>query len=180
MRINLLNVMPQNRNDMSAQDKTKTSVSKPKINRFAFAMFDVLGFSEWVTSADLKTILNSYELLVERAVTRPNENGRLSAVQTPEGALLTVIRPPNYVYFSDTILLWCPLVPPLVGDFVERCSDLVCEALAMDIPFRGAITLGDAVLDSESNIFLGEPIVEAANLEKGQEWIGLTFGNSAV
>lgn len=28
--------------------------------------------------------------------------------------------------------------------------------------------------------FIGKPIVEAANLEKGQNWIGMTFGNSAV
>jgi hypothetical protein len=71
-------------------------------------------------------------------------------------------------------------VPPLVSAFVERCSDLICEALAMDIPLRGALTLGDAVLDTASNFFIGEPIVEAANLEKGQNWVGLTLGNTAV
>jgi len=155
-------------------------VPKPEISRFAFAMFDVLGFSRWVESTSLQTILDSYHSLIEKAVTKPNDKGALGAVQTPEGALFVVTGPPNYAYFSDTILLWCPLVPPLVDDFVGRCRDLICEALAMDIPLRGALTLGDAVLDSKSNFFIGEPIVEAANLEKGQNWVGLTFGNTAV
>lgn len=165
---------------MTQLEINNSSVRKPEISRFAFAMFDVLGFSGWVKSAGLQTVLDSYHSLIERTVTKPNEKGSLSTVQTPEGALFAVIGPPSYAHFSDTILLWCPLVPPLVGDFVERCSDLICEALAMDIPLRGALTLGDAVLDSKTNFFLGEPIVEAANLEKGQNWVGLTLGISAV
>jgi len=153
---------------------------KPEISRYAFAMFDVLGFSHWVENASLQTILDAYEALIENVVTIPNEKGGLAAVQTPEGSIFAVVGPPHYAYFSDTILLWCPLTPPFVDDFVGRCSDLICEALAMDIPLRGALTLGDAVLDSKSNTFIGKPIVEAANLEKGQNWIGLTFGNTAV
>lgn len=158
----------------------ESNIAKPEVSRFAFAMFDVLGFSNWIKNVGLQTILDSYHSLIERAVIRPNKEGSLSAVQTSEGALLAVTRAPSYAYFSDTILLWCPLSPPLVGDFVERCCDLICEALAMGIPLRGALTLGDAVLDGKSGFFLGKPIVEAANLEKGQNWIGLTFGNSAI
>jgi hypothetical protein len=165
---------------MTQQDKNDRSIAKPEISRYAFAMFDVLGFSGWIKSAGLQSILDSYHTLIERAVTRPNEKGSLSAVQTTEGSIFAVTGPPSYAYFSDTILLWCPLVPPLVGDFVERCSDLICDALEMGIPLRGALTLGDAVLDTESNYFLGDPIVEAANLEKGQNWVGFTLGHSAV
>ena len=135
------------------------AVPKPEISRFTFAMFDVLGVSRWVENTSLQTILDSYHSLIENAVT--------------EGALLAVTGPPNYAYFSDTILLWCPLAPPLVDDFVGRCSDVICEALSMDIPLRGALTLGDAVLDSNSKFFVGRPIVEAAKLEKGQNWVAL-------
>ena len=161
-------------------DANSPRIPKPEISRFAFAMFDVLGFSGWITSVGLQTVLDSYHSLIERAVVKSNEKGGLSAVRTPEGALFAVTGPPSYAYFSDTILLWCPLVPPLVDDFVGRCSSLICEALAMNIPLRGALTLGDAVLDRKSNFFLGKPIVEAAKLEKAQNWLGLTFGHSAV
>lgn len=155
-------------------------MEKPKISRYAFAMFDVLGFSAWVESTDLQNILDSYHTLIERAVLIPGEETCLDSVETPEGALLVVSRGANYAYFSDTILLWCPLVPEAVSGFVERCSDLMCEALAMSIPLRGAITLGEAVLDNETRFFIGKPIVEAHHVERGSKWIGLTFGNSAV
>jgi hypothetical protein len=128
-------------------------VLKPKISRYMFAMFDVLGFSKWVETTDLQTILDLYHSLIETVVTGPNDKGGLSAVQTAEGAIFAVTGPPHYAYFSDTILLWCPLVPPFVDDFVARCSDLICEALAIDILLRGALMLGDAVLDSASKFF---------------------------
>jgi hypothetical protein len=155
-------------------------IRKPQISRFMFAMFDVLGFSRWIESVGLQAVLDAYHLLIERAVVRPNEKGGLSAVQTPEGAILALTGPPGYAYFSDTIILWHPLVPPFVDDFVTRCSELICEALAMNIPLRGAITLGDAVLDRDSEFFLGPAIIEAARVEKAQNWLGLTFGQTAM
>lgn len=154
--------------------------ARPQMSRFAFAMFDVLGFSRWVQSTPLEKIVAAYHGLIETAVLRPNEKGSLTAFHTPEGQMLALTRAPEYAYFSDTILLWCPLAPPLVGDFVERCADLICDALAVNIPLRGAITLGEAVLDNKSNTYIGKPIVEAAMLEKGQEWVGLTLGNTAM
>lgn len=165
---------------MTDNEDQKCESAAPQISRFAFAMFDVLGFSRWVETETLAVILAAYQQLTERAVLKPNEKGSLTAFHTPEGQLLAVTRAPAYAYFSDTILLWCPLAPPLVADFVERCSDLMCEALSMDIPLRGAITLGDAVLDNKTNTYLGKPIVEANYLEKGQDWVGLTLGNSAI
>lgn len=165
---------------MTDEENLSDQRASPNISRFAFAMFDVLGFSRWVETESLSSILATYRQLIERAVLKPNEKGSLTAFHTPEGQLFAVTGPPEVAYFSDTILLWCPLVPPLVADFVERCGDLMCEALAMNIPLRGAITLGDAVLDNKTNTFIGKPIVEAAMLEKGQDWIGLTLGNTAM
>jgi hypothetical protein len=165
---------------MAHEDDPTDETHSPQISRYAFAMFDVLGFSNWVETESLSTIHAAYRQLIERAVLKPNEKGSLSAVHTPEGMLFAVTGAPHHAYFSDTILLWCPLVPALVADFVERCSELMCESLVMNIPLRGAITLGDAVLDNKTNTYIGKPIVEAANLEKGQDWIGLTLGNTAI
>ena len=164
---------------MNAKDD-REPLRKPQVSRFMFAMFDVLGFSRWLDSVGLQAVLDAYHLLIERVVVRPNEKGGLSAVQTRDGSIFAVTGPPGFAYFSDTIILWHPLVPPFVDDFVTRCSSLICEALAMDIPLRGAITLGDAVLDRDSDFFLGAPIVEAARVEKAQNWLGLTFGQTAM
>ncbi len=46
-------------------EKDKTS-EKPVIGRYAFAMFDVLGFSDWVESTELQMILDAYRRLLER------------------------------------------------------------------------------------------------------------------
>jgi hypothetical protein len=153
---------------------------KPEPSRFMFAMFDVLGFSQWLDSVGLQSVLDSYHTLIDRVVVQPHEKGGLGAVQTRDGSLFVVARPPGYAYFSDTIILWYPLAPPLVDLFVTRCSSLMCEALALGIPLRGAITVGDAVLDTDVDFFLGAPIVEAARVEKAQNWLGVTFGQSAV
>jgi hypothetical protein len=158
----------------------RQQLQKPEISRFMFAMFDVLGFSGWLESAGLQTVLDAYHTLIEKVVIKPNEKGGLSTIQTQEGAIFALTGPPGRAHFSDTIILWHPLVPPFVDDFVTRCSELICEALAMDIPLRGAITLGDAVLDSDTDFFLGTPIVEAARAEKAQNWLGLTFGQTAM
>lgn len=164
---------------MNAEAET-AHVPRPEIGRYAFAMFDVLGFSNWLEIAGLEVVLDRYRELIDTVVIRRNEEGGLGAVQTREGALLVITRPPGYAYFSDTIMLWQPLVPQLVDDFMARCCELICEALVMGIPLRGAITLGEAVLDRKTNFFLGSPLVEAAKLEKAQNWVGVTFGRSAV
>lgn len=45
---------------------------------------------------------------------------------------------------------------------------------------RGAIAAGNAVLETDSNTFLGTPIIEAHELEANQDWIGLAFSHSAL
>ena len=165
---------------MKANKQTIQRSEKPEVSRFALAMFDVLGFSSWIDETPLQQILDAYQVLIDDVVIKPFSKGGIGALQVAEGSLLTVVLAPEYAYFSDTILMWYPLAPPLVDSFVGCCNDLMCQALAMDIPLRGAIVLGEAVLDSEAGIFLGRPIVEAANLEKGQNWVGTTLGRSAT
>ena len=81
-------------------------LGSPQISRFAFAMFDVLGFSKWVEAESLASILASYQQLIERAVLRPNEKGSVTAFHTPEGQMLAVARAPEYAYFSDIAQQW--------------------------------------------------------------------------
>lgn len=159
---------------------TTPTLAKPDIRRYIFAMFDVLGFSAWVKATGLPRVRDAYHQLIQDAVIAPHQDGSLTAVQTREGMLLAMSSAPDFAYFSDTILLWRTLTPPAVSIFLERSSDLICRALEMGIPLRGALTVGDAVLDSESGFFIGDPIIEAANLEKAQNWMGLTLGKSAI
>ena len=104
-------------------------------------------------------------------------------------------------YASDSILLWADrtwpeargvelavcreratnpadgwIYHPIPCDsFLDVCNDLICRGLEVGLPLRGAIAVGEAVLNPDQNIFLGQPIVEAARLENGHQLIGTSF-----
>lgn len=107
-------------------------------------------------------------------------------------------------YASDTLLIWAhTLFPqarglsdqeriarssdpthgwaylPIPCDrFLEACGELVCEALELELPVRGAIAKGMAIMDLERGVFLGQPIIDAARMEKDQKLIGASLCGS--
>jgi hypothetical protein len=66
----------------------------------------------------------------------------------------------------------------VVAPFLSRCSSVLCEALKLGVPLRGAITAGQLILHKKTNTFLGLELVEAARLEKAQDWLGVALGAS--
>jgi hypothetical protein len=112
----------------------------------------------------------------------------------------------NAIYSSDTIMLWSNLAYKLVQDksiellkknanhsaygylsnsvplmpFLSMCAEIICTSIEIDLPLRGALAMGDAVFNEDDLIFLGDPIVDAARLEKEQNCIGLSICNSFV
>lgn len=152
----------------------------PTVAKVILGLFDVLGFSGRVEKQGVEKLLSVYRELIEKAVLEPARRC-VGTAQFPQGRVLTLFElPVRYAYFSDTILLWVPLHQAYPAAFVRRCADLMCEALSMGMPLRGAICLGDAVMHQDTNTYIGKPLVEAAGLEKGQDWIGLTLGWSAT
>ncbi|WP_424195759.1 hypothetical protein ACMYR3_06770 [Ampullimonas aquatilis] len=109
-------------------------------------------------------------------------------------------------YASDSILLWSNRTWPkaresnhesyqeLAGNpadgwnyhpvpsdnFLDVCNDLMCRGLEVGLPLRGAIAIGDAILEPDENIYLGQPIVDAARLENGHQLIGASFCKSGM
>ena len=73
------------------------------------------------------------------------------------------------------------LFQPIPCDaFLETCSELMCRSLQVGLPLRGALAVGDAILDKERSIFLGQPIIDANLLEHGQKFIGVGMCSSFV
>jgi hypothetical protein len=145
-------------------------------------LFDVLGFSSRIAQDGVEKVYETYRSLIDRVLKKealrcigsmrlPGESHRVPTLFSAEV---------RYTYFSDTILLWMPLHPMFAGPFLQRCSDLVCEALQMQIPLRGTISLGEGFMHKQSGTYLGSMIVEAARLEAAQEWLGVAFGPSAT
>ena len=145
-------------------------------------LFDVLGFSNRIATDGAEKVYETYQALIERVIKKESlrciGSMRLpgEAVRVPT-LFSTDVR---YAYFSDTILLWLPLHPMFAGPFLQRCCDLVCEALLMSIPLRGAIALGEGFMHKQSGTYIGPMIVEAARLEAAQQWIGVALAPSAT
>jgi hypothetical protein len=84
--------------------------STPKKMPVMLALFDVLGFKNWLELVGIDTVLAKYQDLITTAVLKPPQRclglaGELQGPQHPVLFTLTV----QYAYFSDTILLWLPL-----------------------------------------------------------------------
>jgi len=101
-------------------------------------------------------------------------------------------------YASDSILLWSDrtwpgargktaeeldgisqddaegwVASPIPCDnFINACNELVCHGIEVGLPLRGALAAGQAIFDDRRRLYLGQPLVECARMEKAQEFIG--------
>jgi hypothetical protein len=153
----------------------------PEIRRYLLTVFDILGFSAWLERVGLVEVESTYERLIAETVKRDSmRSSSLVRLNATEVASIYGRVPIGHAHFSDTIILWVPLVQHFIGPFMARCADLLCEALQMGVPLRGALAVGKAVLHERSSTFVGTPLVEAAKLEQAQDWVGASIGPSML
>jgi hypothetical protein len=153
---------------------------EPSPQDYLIGFFDVLGFENLISRIGLENLLEIYQNLIKDTIEMENYPS-LIHLPVSNGLLPTAtFLPIRYAYFSDTIFFWLPFNPHFCSAFTVRCADLICHSLKKDIPLRGSITVGKAVMNKPKNIYLGEPIVEAARLEENQNWIGASFGPSSL
>ncbi len=148
------------------------------LQHYAIALFDVLGFSDLHTNLGTEKLYTIYEELINKAIIDKTKDGIEFLGASREGFFVVGNLEIRYVYFSDTIILWTIYREELFPFFVTICSEFMVDAIIIGLPLRGAMAVGDAIMDRDKGIFIGEPIIEAARLEKAQDWIGLTFGTS--
>jgi hypothetical protein len=139
-------------------------------------LLDVLGFEHILSRIGLAGLRSKYELLIERTKL---QTGGIDIVPLPDGTIAVGWPEVGNAYFSDTLLFWTPYAGTVgLFSFTQMISEMICHGLEIALPLRGAIAVGDAILDSKSGIFLGQPLVEVARLERAQQWIGASFGPS--
>jgi hypothetical protein len=148
------------------------------LQHYAIALFDVLGFSDLQKNLGTEKLYLIYEELIDKAIIEKTKEGIKFLGATREGLFVIGNLEVKFVYFSDTIILWTPYKEEFFPFFVTICSEFMVDAIAIGLPLRGALAVGDAIMDRKKGIFLGEPLIEAARLEKAQNWIGVTFGTS--
>jgi hypothetical protein len=154
--------------------------AEPAERPYLFALFDVLGFEHLHNERGTASLYELYRDVIAR-VTAKDSFSTMMTENSPEVAMTLIGDTPlRHQYFSDTIILWTPLLPEFISPFCARCADVVCESILMGLPLRGAITSGSAILNRNKGVFLGTPIIEAARVEAQQNWIGVSFGPSCT
>jgi len=138
---------------------------------------DVLGFGDMYQRLGHQATLALYEALLSFV---DSQRGGVDAVPLPDGRTAVGWFLPEHAYFSDTILFWTHYAPIRLFRMTQLAAEAVCKALEIGLPLRGAITLGKGTFDSERRIFIGAALNEAAETEKAQAWVGVSFGPSIL
>ena len=76
---------------------------------------------------------------------------------------------------SDDSKIGWQYAPIPCDNFLDVCNDLMCYGLELGLPIRGAVSMGIGVFDKEMNIFIGQPLIDTARLERAQTFIGAGF-----
>lgn len=167
-----------NLKEVSADDKSERNLDdpiEPEERPYLFALFDVLGFEALHAEIGTTRLYDIYQELIDKVTTKESYS-TLQTFNEPKVAWTMLGSVPlRYQYFSDTIILWTPLLPEFISPFCARCADVICESIMMGLPLRGAISAGSAILNKNKGVFLGAPIIEAARVENQQNWIGVSF-----
>lgn len=138
-------------------------------------LLDVLGFESQLKAHGLAGVHAKYAKLVEYV---KQQEGGIDVVPTPDGHVAVGWLVIGNAYFSDSLLFWTRYSATALPSFTHCVAEAICFGLETELPLRGAIAIGDAILDKDSGIFLGEPLVEVARTERTQQWVGASFGPS--
>ena len=148
---------------------------------YIIAFLDVLGFEALLNELGLDEVARRYDALLKTALSPQSEDKPWSqeiAIVLGEPVSGLMFLPIQTAYFSDSLLLWVNYHPRHVPFFLDRCARVFCQALALGIPVRGAISIGKAILDRSRGIYLGTPVIEAVRLEGKSNWIGIALAAS--
>jgi hypothetical protein len=144
------------------------------------AFFDVLGTSKLIQSGQTHKVLELYEYLtglVKKYQGRMCLGREFIGANEAIGVVFT--QTIFEAHFSDTFIIWSnaegePRFPP----FIDSCMDVFCEAICKGIPLRGGISIGNAIMNTETQQYVGDPLRETAKVESSQRWLGFSFGKS--
>jgi len=142
---------------------------------YILGFLDVLGFTNKFERLGLGEINARYQKLTNYV---REQTGGLDVVPTPDGYVAVGWLELGNAYFSDTVLFWTKHNKMAIPSFTELMAEAICFSIEIELPLRGTISTGQAILDSSNHTYLGSPIIEGAKTEVTQRWIGASFGKS--
>ena len=85
------------------------------------------------------------------------------------------------VIFSDTLVISASdLKPRSYPWFLRKCKDLITKSIYVELPIRGAISVGPIFFSTDPTIVIGSAFLEAYEYCEAQNWIGLLMTPSAT
>lgn len=146
------------------------------------AVCDVLGFRGMVKQTPLRDVAERYGSLIKE-IKKPLRNRWLE--EAPSGGLTLHRHDVRLFAFSDTLLLWTG--PMRSKDnlhnrmhnlersfaFFRSVTLLIGIGLSHGFPLRIGVAFGPTYTDRQSQRFLGRAIINAYDVERSQDWIGV-------
>lgn len=135
------------------------------VQKSLVAVADVLGFRRRVDDHGWPWVEDTYK----RFFGVVSEVAELPAFGHPS--------PFNWASFSDTLLIWTEPIQSqeeerVCNHFYAYISGLVAFSITFELPLRIGIAAGETRIDREAGRFLGQPIIDAYEMESAQEWCG--------
>lgn len=125
---------------------------------------DILGFSELVQSGEITNAVHTYFRSREIVESWAHRNPAMELSCFSDG----------YVLYTDS---------DSAGQFAriqQAARWIVNEHSQKGLPIRGALACGELYADAQSDILVGEALVEAYRFGEAQDWLGLILCRSAT
>ncbi|PKL39247.1 MAG: hypothetical protein CVV44_10315 [Spirochaetae bacterium HGW-Spirochaetae-1] len=134
------------------------------------AFFDILGFKFFLKDQGPLFLANVLEKIL-------NENYKYHSPEWNLDGVVILNTLVEYIVFSDSIVL-LSRKNSLPNDFYLACNQLFSFFIWEKIPLRGGISFGNIYYNNYKNILIGQPVIDAYNVEGNQKWIGCSFHKS--
>ena len=147
--------------------------SAPPKRQCFVGLFDILGFKDLVKNHELDRVWRAYD-----DVKTKTSNIKYNLESLFQKKLITIDN------FSDTFLIY-------TADHSEKenkdeyfkalmatCDALFHSANTNELPIRGAITVGELIVND--GVHIGKPIIDAYEMEQKQEWIGCWISDDVI
>jgi hypothetical protein len=148
---------------------------------YTIALCDILGFSDLVKQTDLHTLVEMPLAWLRRFLHHSLHKDRFPA-EVPSIAELNAHKKLGIAWFSDTLLFYTRMDDnDALLELYQTVGWLLFETMFHgDTRLRAGIAYGEAFIDPENSLFVGEPIIEAYEMEKCQKWSGAALCASAL
>ena len=111
-------------------------------------LLDVLGFESLLGRLGLAGLQQKYTLLVDYV---KEQTGGIDIVPTPDGHVAVGWLVLRNAYFSDSLVFWTHYSKIALPSFTHLVSEAICFGIETELPLRGAVAVGEAILDNSTS-----------------------------